>query len=206
MVGFAAVDPLNDAIGPKAIKSMVEKGGHSGFVLYCTAKGFHPANSKAMRFYETAVELGMPVFFHNCGHMGPESVLEYAQPFMIDEVARAFGELKIVIGSMGTPFVEQCLAVARKHKNVYADLTITPARAWQVYNVVTSAYEQGLMDKLLFGSGYPNGKAGECMEALLGFNKLIGEGTLPVVPRGAIRNVIERDSLEVLGISAGNGK
>ena len=87
-----------------------------------------------------------------------------------------------------------------KHKNVYADLTINPSRIWQVYNMVTAAYECGIMDKLLFGSGYPHGNADQCIETLLGFNKLLADTNLPTVPRGNIRNIIERDTLKVLGI------
>jgi len=92
------------------------------------------------------------------------------------------------------------LSMAAKHKNVYADLTVNPGRVWQIYNMVVAAYEQGVMDKLLFGSGYPEGKAEECIETLLGFNKLLGDTNLPVVPRGNIRNIIERNTLELLGI------
>ena len=57
------------------------------------------------------------------------------------------------------------------------------------------------MDKLLFGSGFPLGNAGECIETLLGFNMLLADTQLPTVPRASIRNVIERDSLELLGIT-----
>ena len=119
----------------------------------------------------------------------------------MDEVARAYRSLKIVIGDMGEPFVEQTLRMVNKHENVYADLTIKPGSVWGVYNIVVSAYEYGVMDKLLFGSGFPYGDAGECIEALLGFNKLLGDVSLPRVPRGEIRNIIERNSLAVLGIN-----
>jgi hypothetical protein len=101
---------------------------------------------------------------------------------------------------MGAPFVDQALAMVAKHKNVYADLTIKPSNVWQVYNLVLSAHEYGVMDKLLFGSGFPFGKAGECIETLLGFNKLLADTNLPTVPRGSIRHVIERNTLEALGI------
>jgi predicted TIM-barrel fold metal-dependent hydrolase len=87
-----------------------------------------------------------------------------------------------------------------KHENVYADLTIKPSNVWQVYNIVMSAHEYGIMDKLLFGSGFPLGKAGECIETLLGFNKLLADTSLPTVPRGEIRHIVERNTLEVLGI------
>ena len=199
-IGFALVEPTRDNISIKNLSVLAEKMGLAGTVLYCSEFGFHPAHSRAMRFYESAEELGLPVFFHNDPADGLESVLSYAQPYLLDEVARTFPKLKIVIGTMGTPFVEQTLSMAAKHKNVYADLTVNPGRVWQIYNMVVAAYEQGVMDKLLFGSGYPEGKAEECIETLLGFNKLLGDTNLPAVPRGNIRNIIERNTLELLGI------
>jgi predicted TIM-barrel fold metal-dependent hydrolase len=200
LVGFASVEPTKDKIGVDNLKSLTEKLGFDGVVLYCPACGFHPAHSRAMQFYESAKELGLPIFFHNSGHLGPNAVLDYAQPYLLDEVARTFPGLKIVIGSMGVPFVEQTLEMAAKHKNVYADLTIRPSDVWGVYNIVMTAYERGVMDKLLFGSGFPFGNTQECMETLLGFNMLLSDTNLPTVPRGSIRDIIERDTLGLLGI------
>lgn len=201
MVGFAVVEPIQDKISVNNLKPIKDKLGLKGVVLYCSACGLHPAHSRAMRFYESAQELGLPVFFHNSdGALGADAVLDYAQPYLLDEVAREFSALKIIIGNMGMPFVEQTLSVVAKHENVYADLTIRPSNVWQTYNTVVAAYEQGVMDKLLFGSGFPLGNAGQCMETLLGFNMLLADMNLPTVPRGSIRNIIERDTLELLGI------
>jgi len=153
-----------------------------------------------MRLYESACQLKMPVFFHNAGDLSAAAVLDYARPYLLDEVAREFPELKIVIGSMGNPFLEQTLSMLAKHKNVYADLTIKTTSVWQTYNTVLATHERGVMDKLIFGSGFPASGADQCIEILLGFNKLLGDTNLPAVPRGAIRNIIERDSLALLGI------
>jgi predicted TIM-barrel fold metal-dependent hydrolase len=200
MIGFAIVDPTADKISVKNLAALTDKLRLKGMVLYCSQCGFHPAHSKAMKFYESAQELGLPVFFHNGGTLGPEAVLDYAQPYLLDEVAREFSALKIVIGTMGFPFVEQTLSMLSKHKNVFADLTIKPSNVWQVYNMVMAAHECGVMDKLLFGSGFPFGRAKECIETLLSFNKLLADTNLPTVPRGNIQNIIERDTIEVLGI------
>jgi predicted TIM-barrel fold metal-dependent hydrolase len=201
MVGFAVVEPGKDKVGLNDLESIQEKSGLKGVVLYCSARGLHPAHSSAMRLYESAQELGLPVFFHNAGDtLGADAVMEYAQPYLLDEIAREFSELKIIIGSMGMPFIEQTLSMVARHKNVYADLTIRPKSVWQTYNMVVSAYEHGVMDKLLFGSGFPTGDAGQCMETLLGFNMLLADTNLPTVPRGNIRNIIERDTLRLLGI------
>ena len=201
MVGLAVLDPTQDKLSDKTLVSLTEKLGLKGLVLYCSVGGFHPAHSHAMRFYRAVEESGVPVFFHNGSHaLSAQAILEYAQPYLLDEVARAFPGLKIVIGNMGVPFVEQTLLMVGKHENVFADLTIRPRKIWQTYNIVVAAHERNVMDKLLFGSGYPLGNAGECIETLLGFNMLLADTKLPTVPRGSIRNVIERDSLELLGI------
>ncbi len=202
LVGFAAIDPTEDGVSVKNLTSVTGKAGLDGVVLYCSNCRFHPAHSRAMRLYESAQELGLPLFFHNGDSLVSNAVLDYSQPFLLDEIAREFSSLKIVIGTMGLPFVEQTLAVVAKHKNVYADLTINPASVWQVYNMVLAAHERGVLDKLLFGSGFPLGKPGDCIEALLGFNKLLGDTNLPTVRRGDISNIIERDTLSTLGINS----
>jgi predicted TIM-barrel fold metal-dependent hydrolase len=201
MVGFALVDPMHDDIGVSNLKPIKDKLGLKGVVLYCSAIGLHPAHSRAMRFYESAQEVGLPIFFHNSdGALKRDAVLDYAQSYLLDEVAREFASLKIIIGDMGMPFVEQTLSMVGKHENVYADLTIRPSNVWRTYNTVVAAYEWGVMDKLLFGSGFPLGNAGECIETLLGFNMLLADTNLPNVPRGSIRGIIERDTLGLLGI------
>ncbi len=201
MVGFAVVEPTKDNVSVKNLTSIRDKLGLKGAVLYCCQSGFHPTHSRALQLYESAEELGLPVFFHSEGaFLESNAVLDYAQPYLLDEVARKFKKLKIVIGTMGVPFVEQTLSMVAKHENVYADLTIRPSNVWQIYNMVMTAYERGVMNKLLFGSGFPASNAGECIEALLGFNMHLADTNLPTVPRGNIRNIIERDTLELLGI------
>jgi predicted TIM-barrel fold metal-dependent hydrolase len=199
-VGFAFVNPIEDNITVKKLGALSGKLNLSGIVLYCSKCGFHPAHSRAMRLYESAQELELPIFFHNSGILGADAVLDYAQPALLDEVARTFKQLKIVIGALGGPFFEQTMYLAEKHQNVYADLTIRPNNLWGVYNKVMAAHERGVMHKLLFGSGFPTNTAGECIETLLGFNKILGDSYLPTVPRDDIRNVIERNTLQLLGI------
>jgi hypothetical protein len=199
-IGFGIVDPVGERTDIRDLRAIRDDLELPGIVMYCPNFRCHPAHSKAMVVYEAAQDLGMPVFFHNCGPMGPRAVMDFAQPYMVDEVAREFPDLKMIIGCMGEPFVSQTLVLIGKHKNVYADLTVTPKRAWSVYNMVVSAYEYDVMEKLVFGSGYPAGNPGECIETLLGFNKLLGDTKLPSVPRGSIRDVVLRDALGVLGL------
>lgn len=200
MVGFAIANPTEDDVSIKNWTNIKESLGLAGVVLCCARDGFHPAHSVAMQLYETLAQLQMPVFFHNTMQFGSTAVLDFARPYLIDEVARKFPELKIIIGSMGLPFLNETLCIIQKHPNVYADLTIHPEKIWQVYNIVISAFEAEVMDKLFFGSGLPFRKAQPSIEALLGFNKLLADANLPTVPREKIRGIVERDTLGLLGI------
>ena len=198
--GFANINPVADAVNTKGVKSLTTDRGLCGAVLYCSENQFHPAHSQAMRFYEAAEQLGLIAYFHNCPPHSPEAVLDYAQPWLIDEIARSFPELKIIIGRMGMPFFRQTQALLSKHDNVYADLSIQPQRVWQNYNVVVSAYEAGVMDKLLFGSGFPYAEPDACIETLLGFNRMLTNTNLPQVPREKLRSIVERDTLTLFGL------
>jgi predicted TIM-barrel fold metal-dependent hydrolase len=201
VIGFGVIDPTQETISDKYVSELKEKLGLQGVVLYSAASGFHPTDSQAMRFYAMAQEMGFPVFFHNGDlDISSKGFLAYAQPYLLDEVARTYPDLKMIIGSMGIPFVEQTIALLTRHKNVFANLTIRPRNVWQTYNIVVSVHEQGIMDKLIFGSGYPAATAQACIETLLGFNTLMADTNLPTVPLGHIRNVIERNSLDMLGI------
>ncbi len=201
LVGFASLNPLRDPVGVDDVKAVTVDLGLKGIVLYCAGGKFHPTDSRAMGLYESAAQLKLPLFFHNVSTHNSDSVLQYAQPFLLDEVARRFPALKMVIGAMGLPFLDQTICMLGKHENVYADLSISPQKKWEVYNIVVSAHEADVMDKLLFGSGYPIAKPDNCIETLLGFNMMLGDTNLPGVPREEIRGVIERDTLALLGIT-----
>ncbi|MCF7972381.1 MAG: amidohydrolase family protein [Phycisphaerae bacterium] len=201
VLGFGVVDPTKETVDEAYLKRFTEDWHLQGFVLYCSACGFNPTHSEAMNFYQAVTDMELPVFFHNGDlDVSCEGNIAYAQPYLLDEVAKSFPKLKIIIGSMGIPFIDQTIAILARHENVFADLTIRPSNVWQTYNIVMAAHEQGVMDKLVFGSGYPIAEAQACIETLLGFNTLMADRNLPTVPRGSIRAIVERNSLELLSI------
>ena len=126
--------------------------------------------------------------------------LRYAHPLVMDEVAMAFPDLKIVMAHIGHPWHADCFVVVRKHPNVYADVSGQLYRPWSMYNGYRLAYEWGVMDKLLFASDWPLTTAQECIESLRGFNRFARDHRLPEVPDDALEGIIQRDSLTLLGL------
>lgn len=200
-MGFAVINPLAHQDPTLRAQELISQRGMKGLALYCPHNGMHPMHSKAMLFYEWAQRSRVPVFFYNSNKLPANAALEYAQPYLIDEVARSYPELKIIIGNAGRPFIQQTIAVLFKNPNVYSTLCISPSRMWSVYNNLVCASEAEVLDKFLFCSNYPESSMNECMEALLGFNRSIADTKLPLIPLEKVRNIINRNSIDLLHMS-----
>ena len=199
LIGFAGIDPTDrDAAAEvRAVKSDLAL---RGITISPANQDFHPTDSRAMPVYAEAEKLGMPVLIHPGGQFTEQSKLEFGRPFLIDEVARTFPKLRIVIAQLGQPWVDETIILLGKHPNVFADVSGLLRRPWQAYNALVSAYEYGVIDKLLFGSDFPYTNATECIETLYSINQLAQGTNLPVVPREALRGIVERDTLALLGL------
>ena len=200
IVGFAGVDPMDLPKALEEVHRAKEQLGLKGLVLAPAAQAMHPAHSNAIRIYELAERLGMPVVIHNGPPLAPAAHLECARASLLDEVARTFGGLKILITQLGYPWVEETLLVLAKHENVFAEISGLMHRPWTALQYLHSADELEVMDKLLFGSGFPDSSPTATMEALYSLNQLVQGTNLPAVPRERLRGIVERDGLALLGI------
>jgi hypothetical protein len=153
-----------------------------------------------MRVYTEACRLGMPIIFHHALHASPTSKMEFGRPYLLDEVAREFPDLKIVISHLGYPWTEETVAMLGKHGNVFADISGLLHHQWQSYNALLSAFQAGVMEALLFGSNFPYSTAAACIESLYSINTFCHGTNLPTIPREQLRRIVERDAVQLLGI------
>ena len=110
--------------------------------------------------------------------------------------------MPIVIGQIGFPWIDETLVMIGQHANVFADISGVASRPWQLYNALLSAASLGVMDKLLFGSGFPFETPAKAIEAMYSVNSYSHGTQMPSVPRSLIRSIVERDSLACLGIES----
>jgi predicted TIM-barrel fold metal-dependent hydrolase len=162
--------------------------------------GIDPTDPRAMRLYEACEQRELPILFHPGAHFIEQSKMEFGRPYLLDEIARSFPQLKIIIGQLGQPWIDETIVMLGKHLNVYSDISGLLTRPWQAYNTLVNAYQYGVIDKLLFGSDFPYTTATDCIEALYKLNQLAQGTNLPVVPREALRGIVERDAVALLGL------
>ncbi len=203
LIGFAGLDPMEEGAFDQLKE--VRNLGLCGVVISPAEQGFHPEHSAAMRIYEYCETERMPLIIQH-GAFNPREVrLEYAQPVLLDPVARTFPNLRLMLSNCGHPFVDQTLNLVDKHAHVFANLGGLVNRPWQLYNTLVLAYQCEITDKLLFGSGFPMCTPDVAIETIYSIHRFAQGTTLPGVPRERLRNIIERDALDALGIAKPDG-
>jgi uncharacterized protein len=201
MIGFAGIDPT-ESDAPDQVTQVTQELGLRGITICPAAQDFHPSDTRAMAVLEKAAALHVPVIIYPGTHLSPKTKMEYARPHLLDEVARAFPNLKLVISHFGYPWVDEAIVLLGKHHNVYADTAALLRRPWVAYDALVRAHQFQVIDKLLFGSDFPFTTAGECIQTLYSINQMAMGTNMPTVPRESLRGIVERDVLSLLGIPA----
>jgi predicted TIM-barrel fold metal-dependent hydrolase len=154
LIGFAGIDPTERSAAEEVHAAQADLRLR-GITISPANQDFHPSDSRAMKVYAKAEKLGMPILIHPGGQFTEHSKLEFSRPYLLDDVARGFPKLRLVIAQMGQPWVDETICMLGKHANVYADVSGLLSRPWQAYNALVSAHQAGVIDKLLFGSDFP---------------------------------------------------
>jgi len=199
LIGFAGIDPT-DGDAAKEVRFVFGELRLRGITLSPPNQDFHPTDTRAMRVYAAAEELGMPVLMHPGSPFTEQSKMEYGRPVLLDEIARTFPRLRLIVAHLGYPWIDETICLMAKHANVFADVSGLLKRPWLAYNALVSVHQFGAIEKLLFGSDFPYTVATECIEALYSLNQIAHGTNLPLVPREALRGIVERDTMALLGL------
>jgi uncharacterized protein len=198
MVGFAGIDPT-ERDWQEELRIAQEELRLKGVLVSPALQNYHPVDTRAMKLYGECARRGLPIVFEQM-HRNPAAKMEFGRPLLLDEVAREFPNLRIVISHMGYPWIEETVVLLGKHAHVYADIAGLHRQQWLAYNALLRTYEYGVTDKLLFASDFPHRAPAECIEALYSINQISHGTSLKTIPREHLRGIVERDALTLLGI------
>ena len=204
MIGIAAIDPTESG-AVAAAEELLARPEFRGLTVSPATQNCHPADSRAMALYALAEQRGAPVVFHNGPQLPAQARMEYARPVLLDEIAREFPKLTMVVSSLGMPWVDEGISLLSAHPRVFGDISGLLRRPWRMYNAMVLAYEAGAMDKVFFASDFPHFTAADAIKALYRINEVTQGTNLPTVPREKLRAIVECDALGALAI-AGEGE
>ena len=199
LIGFASVDPSEPGC-VEELERAVRTLGLRGLKLGPVYQHVDPTGARVTRVLRAAERLGLPVIWHQGTTFVREAPLKWARPFLLDEVCTSFPALTIVIAHLGHPWIDEAIAVARKHPRLFLDVSALVTRPWQLYTGLISAQEYGIAGKLLFGSDFPFFTPLQTAAALRAVPARFEGTPLPQISKDWIEELIERDSLALLGV------
>jgi predicted TIM-barrel fold metal-dependent hydrolase len=205
LVGFLSVDPTQEG-WERELRRGHEDLGLRGVKLLPMYAGFRPDESRLDPLWRYAERHGLPVLLHTGTTFVSQAPLECTLPRHLDPVATRFPGVKIIMAHLGHPYEGECVAVIRKHPNVYADVSALHYRPFQFYHSLMLAQEYGVWGKLLFGSDYPFTTVNASIDGLRALNGMLEGTKLPRLDEKQIEALITRDSLAILGIVSPDGE
>ncbi|MBI1900081.1 MAG: amidohydrolase [Planctomycetia bacterium] len=200
LIGFLSVDPTQEGWQDE-LRFGHEELGLRGIKLLPMYAGFRPDEPRLDDLWQYAQSHRLPVLLHTGTTFIAQAPLECTLPRHIEPVATRFPDVKIILAHLGHPYEGECVVVARKHANVFADISALHYRPWQFYNSLMLVQEYGVWDKVLFGTDYPFTNVNATIAGLRGLNEMLAGTSLPRLDGEAIEAMIYRDSLSILGLT-----
>lgn len=159
-IPFASIDPRKGKYGAREARDLIENYGVKGFKFHHILQDCDPADRVGYPIYEVIAEYGLPAIFHT-GHSGMGTGmrggggvrLKWGQPMLVDDVAVAFPDMKIILAHPSWPWVDESLSMALHKDNVFIDLSGWSPKYFQP-QIIQYANTQ-LQDKMMFGSDFP---------------------------------------------------
>lgn len=168
-VGFAVISPYDGMRGVRELERLVREGGLRGLsmsplteLIPCSDRRYYPA-------YAKAVELGIPCRVYSTMNYGTDRPYDLGHPRNLDQVCMDFPELQLIAGLGGWPWVNEMVALLRRHPNLYADTSShrprtfgIPGSGWEMLMQFGNTLVQ---DKVMVGLSW--GQTGLSHEQLI---------------------------------------
>ena len=184
--GLFGINPNDGMAGVRSLEKWIKSGEFVGAHLHTYGFGLPVNHRKYYPFYAKCAELDVPVVMQ-VGHSAERMPSAMGQPLLIDDIALDFPDLVIVGAHTGWPWVEELLALAWKHKNVYVGTSAHHPKYWDE-KLVQFANSRG-RGKVLYGTDYPVMNFADSLAAVKDLN--LKESAHDLLIGGAARKIFK---------------
>ena len=156
LIGFAGVDPLASEDPVSDLDRYVNEWGMKGLNLQPWVQGWYANDKRLYPLYSYCQQKGLPVAIHASLNFALHRRIDYSHPLYLEEIACDFPQLTIVANHGGWPWVNEMVAVAWKHPNVYLEIggvspkyIARPGTGWELFLTYANSL---LQDQILFAT------------------------------------------------------
>jgi hypothetical protein len=156
LLGFAGVNPLASKDPVADLDRCVNDWGMRGLNLQTCVQGWYANDKRLYPLYSYCQEKRLPVSIHASVNFMTNRKINYGHPLCLDEIACEFQDLTVVANHGGWPWVNEMVAVAWKHPNVFVELGgISPkyiAKSGSGWEPILTYGNSVLQDQILFAT------------------------------------------------------
>lgn len=191
-VGFAYCDPRRPNYMDElvhAIEDLKLKGVKFGPIY----NGVALSDPRLEPVYDYLEKRGLPLTMHMGTTFARNAPIDMGRAIHVEPVALRHPDLVMVLAHMGHPWYDDAIVVSRKQPNVFLEISALFYRPWQYYNMLISAQEYGITDKIFFGTDFPFARVEESVAGLLGINDQLHGTALPRVSTETQQRILQSD-------------
>jgi len=168
-LGLARISSLTGMSGVRELERRVREEGFRALGVSALVDSIPASDRRCYPLYAKAAELGIPVRIYSSMNYATDRPYDLGHPRHLDQVAMDFPELTIVGGLGGWPWVNEMVALVRRHPNLHLDTSAHRAKylgqqgsGWEMLMQFGNTLIQ---DKVLVGLSA--GLVGQPYEALI---------------------------------------
>ena len=152
LFGLYGVNPMTAMAGVAELERAVKEHRFKGVHIHPHGFDMAPDHAYYFPFYAKCQELGVPVVI-SMGHTLDIMPIENGRPIRLDRAAIYFPGLAFVLTHTGWPWVEEAIAMAWKHPNVFLGTSAYAPKYWKP-EMVKFINSHG-QDKVMWGTDFP---------------------------------------------------
>jgi hypothetical protein len=120
-VALAILSPYDGMRAVRELERLVREDGIHGLYVGALRSEIPASDRRYYPLYAKCAELDVPVRIYCAMGYANDRPYDLGHPRHLDQVASDFPELRIVAGLGGWPWVNEMVALLRRHPNLYAD-------------------------------------------------------------------------------------
>jgi predicted TIM-barrel fold metal-dependent hydrolase len=127
-VGLARVSAYDGMRGVRELERRVREQGFQALGVSALVDGIPASDRRFYPLYTKAAELGIPVRIYSSMNYATDRPYDLGHPRHLDQVAIDFPELTIIGGLGGWPWVNEMVALVRRHPKLHLDTSAHRAK------------------------------------------------------------------------------
>ena len=127
-IGLARISGLHPMPGVRELERRVREQRFQALGVSALVDGIPASDRRYYPLYAKAVELGIPARIYSSMNYATDRPYDLGHPRHLDQVAIDFPELTIIGGLGGWPWVNEMVALVRRHPKLYLDTSAHRAK------------------------------------------------------------------------------